>query len=142
MDPYNLDRFVVAQDEGDTYEQALRELRSGGKRSHWMWFVFPQLAGLGVSATSRYFGVGSRDEAVAYLAHPVLGARLSEAAAAVLAAPHDDAHALLGSVDAAKLCSSMTLFGSADPDEPLFAAVLDRFFGGSPDPRTLELLGP
>ena len=141
MDAFDLDRFVVAQDEGGVYGQALRELRSGGKRSHWMWFVFPQLAGLGVSQTSRFFGIGSLDEAVAYLAHPVLGARLREATAAVLASPHADADELLGPVDAAKLRSSMTLFAAADPDEGRFTAVLDRFFGGSPDPRTLELLG-
>ena len=141
MDAFDLDRFVVAQDEGGVYGQALRELRSGGKRSHWMWFVFPQLAGLGVSQTSRFFGISSLDEAVAYLTHPVLGARLREATAAVLASPHADADELLGPVDAAKLRSSMTLFAAADPDEGLFAAVLDRFFGGSPDPRTLELLG-
>jgi len=133
-----LDRFVAAQ-EG-VYGPALGELREGRKRSHWMWFVFPQLAGLGRSETARFFGIASTAEARAYLAHPLLGARLREAAQALLA--HRDARAetILGPVDALKLRSSMTLFEAVAADPAPFASVLAAFFGGERDPATLALL--
>jgi len=134
----DLERFVEAQ-EG-VYEYALDELRRGRKTRHWMWYVFPQLAGLGHSAMSQRYAIGSLDEARAYLAHPVLGARLRECAAVVAAAP-PGAEAIFGGIDAVKLRSSMTLFARADPDEPVFQAVLDRHFAGAADPRTDELLG-
>lgn len=123
-DPFNLARFVDAQ-AGGVFEQALDELHSGRKQSHWMWFVFPQHRDLGRSETARYFGLSGVDEARAYAAHPLLGPRLRSCCAAIL--PHLEegrsAEAIMGPVDAMKLRSSMELFGEADPDEPLFAAV-------------------
>ena len=135
-DPHDLQRFVAAQDEGGTYGRALAELRAGRKTSHWMWFVFPQVAGLGRSPMAERFAVRSLDEARAYLAHPVLGARLRESAQALLDLGGTDARAVLGGIDALKLRSSMTLFARAAPEEERFQAVLDRFFGGEPDPET------
>jgi uncharacterized protein (DUF1810 family) len=136
----DLQRFVGAQ-EG-SFEDALGEIRGGRKLGHWMWFVFPQLAGLGRSETSRYYAIASLDEARAYLAHPLLGARLREAAVATLRAPQGrSAGAILGEIDAVKLRSSMTLFAMAAPDEPIFREVLERFFRGQPDPATERLLG-
>jgi uncharacterized protein (DUF1810 family) len=137
-DPYRLDRFVSAQ--AGTYERALAELRSGHKRSHWMWFVFPQLAGLGRSSTAQHYGIQSLAEARAYLAHPVLGARLRECAAVVASLP-TGAEAILGSTDAMKFRSSMTLFRRAAPDEPVFEQALDRLYGGQPDWQTDQMLG-
>jgi uncharacterized protein (DUF1810 family) len=137
----SLQRFRAAQDAGGTYERALAELRAGRKRSHWMWFVFPQLAGLGHSETSRRYAIASLDEARDYLADAVLGARLRESATALLQHGGASAGELLGSVDALKLRSSMTLFELADEREPAFTEVLDRFFGGSRDEATLRLLG-
>ena len=136
-DPFELERFVTAQDAGGTYDAALRELRAGRKTSHWMWFVFPQVAGLGRSATARHFALGGVEHAQAYLAHPVLGARLRECVAALLALDAADPVEVLGAVDAQKLRSSMTLFALAAPHEPLFPQVLDRFFDGAQDPLTL-----
>ena len=136
---FDLRRFLDAQARG-VHEQALAELRAGRKRSHWMWFVFPQLRGLGRSETSQFFGIEGLDEAQAYLADPVLGPRLREGFEAVVAAP-GTAEEILGPIDAVKLRSSATLFARADPDEPLFGAVLDRFFDGQPDPATDALLG-
>jgi uncharacterized protein (DUF1810 family) len=138
-DPYDLARFVHAQDAGDTYEQALAELRRGRKTSHWMWFVFPQSAGLGYSAMSQRYAISSLAEARSYLAHPILGPRLRECAA-LLAHSSSDAAVVLGGIDAQKLHSSATLFHRAEPDEPVFAAVLRRHFGGVPDPATEEKL--
>jgi uncharacterized protein (DUF1810 family) len=135
-----LERFVSAQDAGGTYEQALAELRRGRKTSHWMWFVFPQVAGLGRSSTARFYALSGLAEAQAYVAHPVLGPRLRECATALTALPGSDPVAVLGSVDALKLRSSMTLFARADPAEPLYAAVLDQYFAGAPDESTLQLL--
>ena len=135
-----LGRFVQAQDEGGTYTTALAELRRGRKVSHWMWFVFPQLAGLGRSSTARYFAIGSLTEAEAYLAHPVLGPRLLEASRVVAGLQDRSAEDVFGSVDALKLRSSMTLFARAAPQEPVFAAVLQRYFGGLPDVATEALL--
>lgn len=138
-DPFDLRRFVDAQ-EG-IYDEVLAELRAGRKRSHWMWFVFPQLAGLGLSSTARFFGIASRAEAIAYGRHPVLGPRLARCAALVAASAAPSAHAIFGSPDDLKLRSSMTLFAAAAPGEPAFGAVLRRYYGGEPDARTLALLG-
>jgi uncharacterized protein (DUF1810 family) len=140
-DPFDLQRFVAAQDAGGAYDTALRELRRGCKQTHWMWFVFPQLAGLGRSEEARLFALHGQDEARAYLAHPVLGPRLRECARALTELPTHDPVAVLGSTDARKLRSSMTLFAAAAPDEPVFGEVLARWFGGRSDARTHELLG-
>ena len=137
-DPYRLSRFVAAQT--DTYAQALTELRAGRKTSHWMWFVFPQVAGLGRSSTAQHYAVSGLDEARAYLAHPVLGPRLVEAARALADLPGSDAARVLGSTDAMKLRSSMTLFAHADPAQPVFRAVLEQYFGGEEDPATTSRL--
>jgi uncharacterized protein (DUF1810 family) len=134
---FDLDRFVRAQ--AGVHDQALAELRAGRKQGHWMWFVFPQLRGLGRSETSRFYGLGGLDEARAYLADPVLGPRLLAAFEAVVGAS-GSAEDILGSIDAVKLRSSATLFLRAAPHEPLFQAVLDRFFGGALDPATDEIL--
>lgn len=136
---HDLARFVAAQ-EG-TWEQARSELQRGRKTSHWMWFVLPQLRGLGHSAMAQRYGIVGLDEARAYLAHPVLGARLREAAHIIAGSPTATAEQLMGGIDALKLRSSMTLFDAAAPEDPTFRAVLDRYFSGQPDPRTLELLG-
>ncbi|MDP9795617.1 uncharacterized protein (DUF1810 family) [Catenuloplanes nepalensis] len=133
----DLQRFVDAQ-EG-VHERALAELAAGEKRSHWMWFVFPQLAGLGRSEMARRYALASLDEARDYLAHPVLGPRLRECARAVLSVQGRTADRILGGIDAQKLRSSMTLFSLAAPDEPVFAEVLDRYFEGAPDPLTRTL---
>jgi uncharacterized protein (DUF1810 family) len=138
-DGFDLERFVAAQDRGGTYARALAELRRGHKDSHWMWFVFPQLAGLGRSATSQRYAISSLDEARAYLDHPVLGSRLRECAA-VVAAAQPGAEAIFGGIDAQKLQSSMTLFLRAAPGEPVFAAVLARHYAGVPDATTDRLL--
>ena len=135
---YDLDRFVAAQ--ADSHAAALAQLRRGRKTGHWMWWVFPQLAGLGLSATSRFYAIADAGEARAYLAHPLLGARLVEAANAVAGAP-ETAVAIMGSVDALKLRSSMTLFAAVAADATPFRAVLDRFWDGEEDPETLRLLG-
>jgi uncharacterized protein (DUF1810 family) len=135
-DPYNLKRFVAAQDAGGTYQQAVAELRRGRKTSHWMWFVFPQIAGLGHSPTSRMFAISSLAEARAYLAHAVLGPRLVECATIVAQAQGRTAEQIFGGIDAQKLCSCVTLFLRADPGQPVFGQVLDRYFDGHPDPAT------
>jgi uncharacterized protein (DUF1810 family) len=137
----DLDRFVRAQDDRGTYDRALAELRAGRKTSHWMWFVFPQVAGLGRSGTAQAYAISGLAEAQAYLAHDVLGARLRECCRALLDLEDTSAERVLGSVDAMKLRSSMTLFARAAPEEPLFTDVLDRFLDGEPDERTIELLG-
>jgi uncharacterized protein (DUF1810 family) len=134
----DLDRFVRAQD--GVYDLALDELRNGRKTSHWMWFVFPQIAGLGSSAMSQRYAIESLDEAAAYLDHPVLGPRLRQSAAVVGATEGRTAEQIFGSIDAQKLHSSMTLFHRAAPDEPAFARVLDRYFDGAPDPATDDRL--
>jgi uncharacterized protein (DUF1810 family) len=137
-DPFDLARFLDAQ--APVIGQVRRELAAGRKASHWMWFVFPQLRGLGHSAMATRYGLTGIEEARAYLAHPVLGARLRECVALVNAAGSDSAAAILGPVDAVKFRSCLTLFAAADPAEPLFRDALARFFGGSPDPRTEALL--
>jgi uncharacterized protein (DUF1810 family) len=134
---FDLERFVTAQ--RGTYESALAELTAGRKRGHWMWFVFPQIAGLGFSSTAQHYAISGLDEARAYLAHAVLGPRLVEAAKALLALPGDDPVAVVGPVDALKLRSSMTLFAQAS-DEPVFRQVLDKFYDGSEDDATLTRL--
>jgi uncharacterized protein (DUF1810 family) len=139
-DPYNLERFVAAQNAGDTYGHAVAELRRGRKTSHWMWFVFPQVAGLGFSPTSRKYAVSSLEEARAYLQHPVLGPRLRECTAIVAGSAARTATEIFGDVDAMKLRSSMTLFLRADPAEPVFQRVLDRYFDGRPDSATDQRL--
>ena len=139
-DPHDLERFVVAQEP--VWPQVRAELASGRKRSHWMWFVFPQLRGLGRSAMAEHYGIGSRAEAAAYLAHPLLGARLLDSTELMLGAEKGrSALAILGSPDDLKFRSSMTLFAalSAAPASP-FEAALARFFAGVPDPATLALL--
>lgn len=140
VDPFGLERFVQAQDVGGTYENALHELHRGSKTSHWMWFVFPQIAGLGSSPMAQRYALAGLDEARAYLDHPVLGPRLVEAANAVLVTDIARPEVIFGSIDALKLRSSMTLFARADPDEPVFVEVLDRFYAGRSDPVTEELL--
>jgi uncharacterized protein (DUF1810 family) len=135
-DPFNLARFLSAQ--ADLFEQALQELRDGRKRSHWMWFVFPQLKGLGQSARAQFYGLSSLEEAAAYLEHPVLSARLETAVAAVDASRAPSLHTLFGSPDDRKFCSSMTLFAIAAPDGP-YQAALGRWCG-EPDHRTVALL--
>ena len=135
---FDLERFVAAQ--GPNLDGVLAELRRGRKTSHWMWFVFPQLRGLGRSEMARLYGVESLEEAKAYLAEPVLGARLRACVDALLSVDGRAAAEILGDVDAMKLRSSMTLFHRADPAEPRFSAVLDRFFAGRPDAATDELL--
>jgi uncharacterized protein (DUF1810 family) len=139
-DPYDLGRFVAAQDAGATYQRAAAELRRGLKTGHWMWFVFPQIAGLGQSQVSRKFAISSLEEAAAYLRHPVLGPRLIECARLAAEVHGRDAGQIFGGTDARKLRSSMTLFMRADPGEPLFGRVLGQYFGGLPDPATDQRL--
>ncbi len=138
-DPHNLSRFVAAQ-EGD-YERALAEIRAGRKRSHWMWYVFPQLDGLGSSPTARLFAIKSLAEARAYLAHPVLGPRLAECAQAALAVEGLSALEIFGSPDDLKLRSCATLFAAVSPPGSVFERLLARFYRGEPDPLTLCLPG-
>jgi uncharacterized protein (DUF1810 family) len=137
---FDLERFVVAQDSGGTYEQAVAELRAGRKTSHWMWFVFPQVAGLGRSHTAREFAISTLAEARAYLSHEVLGPRLVECASIVAGLSGRTAEQIFGSTDAMKLRSSMTLFHRADPAVPVFTEVLDRYYGGEADQATDCLL--
>ncbi len=134
----DLERFVRAQDR--VWPAVVAELTAGAKRSHWMWFVFPQIAGLGTSPTARRYGIASIEEARAYLDHPVLGARLRETTGLMLGHAGKTPEAILGSVDAMKFRSSMTLFREARPEEPAFGAALDAFCGGEADPRTLAIL--
>ncbi len=137
---FDLDRFPPAQDAGGTYGRALAELRAGRKTSHWMWFVFPQIEGLGRSPTAQAYAIASLAEARAYLEHPVLGPRLRECADALLALAGDDPVAVMGGIDALKLRSSMTLFARADPDEQRFPEVLRKFYAGEEDEATLARL--
>ena len=139
-DSYDLERFAIAQDARETYAAALAELRAGRKIGHWMWFVFPQIAGLGVSSMSKRYAISSLEEARAYLAHPILGERLRECARILTELEGKTAQEIFGSVDAMKLRSSMTLFARAAPEIPLFRAVLDRYFGGLADEATTAVL--
>ncbi len=139
-DPYDLQRFVAAQDSGGTYDRAAAELRAGRKTSHWMWFVFPQIAGLGYSPMAQTYAITSLAEARAYLADPVLGPRLTECASILAGLAGRTAEQIFGEVDALKLRSSMTLFQRAAPGEPVFRQVLDQYFDGVPDPATEQRL--
>jgi uncharacterized protein (DUF1810 family) len=136
---FDLERFLRAQ-EG-IYAGVVEELRRGRKTGHWIWFIFPQVAGLGRSPTSQQFAIASLAEARSYLEHSILGSRLRECASLVLAVPGRSADEILGELDAMKLRSSMTLFHRASPEEPLFRQVLERFFDGRPDPATDDALG-
>ena len=138
---YDLERFVKAQNVGDTYEQALKEIKAGRKRSHWIWFIFPQLKGLGFSYRSQYYGIEDLDEAKSYLAHDVLGARLVEISEALLQLSENDPLVVMGgSPDDMKLKSSMTLFALASGGASVFHHVLKKFFAGKMDDRTLRIL--
>ena len=136
-DPYHLHRFVEAQDS--VYANVVKELAAGRKRSHWMWFIFPQVAGLGFSAMAQRFAIGSRAEALAFLAHDVLGARLIECSGLVMSVTGKTIHDILGSPDDLKFHSSMTLFAAVS-DNPLFAAAIARYFSGARDQATLDIL--
>jgi len=138
-DPYNLARFLQAQERD--YAQAISEIRSGRKRSHWMWYVFPQFAGLGFSPTSRFYAIESVAEAEAYLDHPVLGRRLVESVEAVLTLEGRSVSEIFGSPDDLKLRSCATLFASISPAGSVFEQLLDRYFGGEPDRETRRLIG-
>jgi uncharacterized protein (DUF1810 family) len=131
----DLERFITAQDSGGTYQHAVAELRKGRKTSHWMWFIFPQIAGLGRSAMAQAYAIDNLAEAQAYLAHPVLGPRLVECAELVASHRGRSAEQIFGGIDAMKLRSSMTLFARADPDQEVFGQVIDQYFEG-PDPET------
>jgi uncharacterized protein (DUF1810 family) len=137
-DAFGLRRFLDAQDP--VYQQVLRELRSGRKTSHWMWFVFPQVAGLGFSPMAQRYAISGREEAAAYAAHPVLGARLRECTALVNAVEGRSAHEIFGSPDDLKFRSSMTLFAECAEDTAVFREALRKYFGGSADPLTLARL--
>lgn len=138
-DPFNLERFVDAQTP--VYERVRRELRTGRKESHWMWFIFPQIAGLGQSAMSIRFAIASLNEAKAYLAHPVLGPRLRECARLALDVEGRTAREIFGPIDEMKFRSSMTLFARAAPEDDLFQRCLDKYFAGRADPATVARLG-
>jgi uncharacterized protein (DUF1810 family) len=144
---HGLERFVEAQDRVVTmsgrsvYSHALEELQQGRKRTHWMWFVLPQIAGLGSSDMSRFYAIASLEEAKAYLAHPKLGARMRQCIQAVLDVEGRNAAEIFGGIDAAKFCSCLTLFEAADPDEPLLSAALEKFYTGERDAATLRLIG-
>lgn len=135
-DPCDLERFLIAQEARETYASAVAELRAGLKVGHWMWFVFPQFAGLGVSPMSVRYAISSLEEARRYLAHPILGERLRDCARILTELDGKTAQEIFGSVDAIKLRSSMTLFARAAPENPFFRAVLDRYFGGIADEAT------
>ncbi len=133
-----LRRFLSAQERD--YDRALEEIRGGRKRSHWMWYIFPQIQGLGFSSTAQYYGIKDLEEAKDYMEHPLLSARLVEISGALLTLPTDNATAVMGYPDDLKLCSCMTLFEQAKPEEPVFGKVLDKFYGGERDARTLAIL--
>lgn len=137
-DPHGLQRFVDAQNP--VYHDVISELRAGRKRTHWIWFIFPQLRGLGRSPTAQHYGIASREEAVAYLGHEVLGPRLRECTRLVLAIEGRSAHEVFGSPDDLKLRSSMTLFARCTDDNADFLGVLEKFYGGEPDPATVQRL--
>jgi uncharacterized protein (DUF1810 family) len=138
-DPFDLDRFLTAQEE--MYDTAFGELRAGRKQSHWIWFVFPQFAGLGRSPTAQHYAIKSLEEAQAYLAHPILGGRLHESLKALQLLDPTSAQAVFGSLDAMKFRSSLTLFAEADGSDPIVEGALDRWFDGQKDAATLRLLG-
>ena len=137
-EPYDLDRFLKAQ--ANDYDTALNELKAGRKCNHWIWYVFPQVAGLGHSPTSQFYAIKSLDEAAAYLRHPILGGRLHECLKALQPLEQTSASQVFGEVDAMKFRSSLTLFSEADPADPIVEVALDRWFGGGKDQKTLQLL--
>ncbi len=139
IDPYNLNRFVSAQ--RDSYARALLEIQGGDKRTHWMWYIFPQLEGLGSSSTARFYSIKNALEAKAYLEHPVLGPRLVECAEAVLGVQGRTAHDIFGFPDDLKLKSCATLFAAVSPSGSVFERVLEKYYGGERDEKTVELLG-
>ena len=138
-DPYNLNRFITAQ-EG-LFENVLTELKNGRKQTHWMWFIFPQIDGLGFSSTTKYYAIKNLEEARQYLTHPVLGARLLQCSQLVLAVEGKSAHNIFGSPDDMKLKSCMTLFTQVAGPDSVFASVLEKYFHGKPDEKTISLLG-
>ena len=138
-DPFDLERFVAAQ--ADVYDAALHEIRNGRKQTHWMWFIFPQLAGLGMSPTSQHYGIAGLREATAYLSHSLLGPRLIECSEAVTLVPDRSARDIFGSPDDMKLRSSATLFSRVTGDSSVFRRILEQYFAGQADPRTVALLG-
>lgn len=139
FDPYHLQRFVDAQEQ--IFHNVLTELKHGRKYGHWIWFIFPQLKGLGRSSTSEFYGISSLEEAKAYLQHSVLGPRLIQCTELVIAIQDGDAEAILGEIDALKFRSCMTLFAAADPGQHPFSHALEKYFGGDRDPLTLSRLG-
>ena len=139
-DPYDLARFIRAQDP--VFEGVLAELRAGAKRSHWMWFIFPQIDGLGFSSTTKYYSIKSRAEARQYLDHPVLGPRLVQCVEILLALEGTSAVEVFGSIDAMKLKSSLTLFAAVGPPASVFDRLLEKYYGGERDGKTVQLLGP
>jgi uncharacterized protein (DUF1810 family) len=138
-DPFHLQRFLDAQDP--ILNSVRAELRNGSKQGHWIWFIFPQLKGLGSSSTATYYGIASRAEAGAFLNHPTLGPRLLECAQLVISVEGRSIEAILGGIDAMKFRSSMTLFHLVSPDQPIFTNALQKYFDGKPDPLTVKLLG-
>lgn len=137
-DPYDLQRFLNPQEQD--FDIALKEIREGHKRSHWIWYIFPQLKGLGMSSISEYYGISGLEEARAFLKNPVLGGRLKEITEALLSLESDCAEEIFGYPDNLKVKSSMTLFGEVDPENPLFQKVLNKFYAGEKDERTLQML--
>jgi uncharacterized protein (DUF1810 family) len=138
IDTFNLQRFIEAQDPG--YDSVLEELRAGQKRCHWMWYIFPQIQGLGVSAMSRKYAISSRDEAKAYWEHPILGSRLRECTKLVMNVEGSTAEQIFSYIDSLKFCSCMTLFERSATDPTIFSSALLKYFGGKPDQRTLDIL--
>lgn len=135
---FDLERFVKAQE--DVYATVLAQLKAGRKTTHWIWFIFPQIAGLGFSSTAQFYAISSKAEAEAYLGHPVLGKRLDECVRLMLAQDRKTAHDILGSPDDLKFCSCLTLFDAISPEGSVFEEALERFYNGRPDPKTLALL--
>lgn len=139
-DPFDLARFVAAQDDDGTYERALKEVQNGRKVTHWMWFIYPQIAGLGSSPMARRYAISGLEEGRAYVTHPILGPRLRACAAASAAIEPGQIERAFGPIDTVKLCSSMTLFELADPADPVFKDVIERHFAGARDAATLARL--
>lgn len=135
---YNLDRFIQAQE--DSYESALAEIKNGLKRTHWMWYIFPQLKGLGRSSTAKYFGIENLEEAKLYLEHPVLGMRIKEISEALLSLETNDPYKVMGGIDGLKLCSSMTLFAEIEGYDSIFGKVIDKYYNGNKDMNTIRIL--
>ena len=135
---YNLDRFIQAQ--GHSYETALSEIKNGFKRTHWMWYIFPQLKELGRSSTAKYYGIDGLEEAKLYLAHPVLGTRLKEISEALLKLETNDPYRVMGDIDGLKLCSSMTLFAEVEGYDSVFGKVIDKYYNGNKDMNTIHIL--